>query len=161
MTQSARIDALLRWEVSALQDWLHGFYQGRKPRRAWLGRTGEYVVIEALPLPDGFEPDEIDAMLLVDHFPSLPPIGIYVLNHGNEGVVSQLRRRFNAFQDRAFHDAPSIPGYTWICYAYADNAWRCRRETASGPNRITVWESRTHRPCGLRTYRRFDSPGGR
>ena len=124
MSQSSRIDTLLRGEVAALQDWLNGFYQGRKPRRTWLGRTGEYIVVEAMPLPDGFSPDEIDAMLLVDQFPSLPPIGLYVLNRGNEAVVAQLRRRFNAFPDEAFHDAPSIPGYTWICYAYANNAWR-------------------------------------
>ena len=88
--------------------------------------------LQALPLPDGYAPDEIDALLLVDNFPSLPPIGLYVLNHGNDQVVTQLRRRFNAFQDRAFHDAPSIDGYTWICYAYAGNAWRYR---ASEPHK--------------------------
>jgi len=126
-----RIDALLRWEVANLQDWLDGFYAGAggRPRRTWLGRTGEYIVIEALPLPDGYAPDEIDALLLVDNFPSLPPIGVYVLNRGNEALVAQLRHRFNAFPNRAFHDAPSIDGYTWICYAYANNAWRYNAAT--------------------------------
>ena len=131
---ASTIETLLRRDVSALQDWLDAFFPSAsgRARRAWLGRTGEYVVIEVLPLPDGYAPDEIDALLLVDNFPSLPPIGLYVLNHGNDQVVAQLRRRFNAFQDRAFHDAPSIDGYTWICYAYAGNAWRYR---ASEPHK--------------------------
>jgi hypothetical protein len=131
---ASTIDTLLRQDVDGLQSWLDSFYPSpsRRPRRAWVGRTSEYVVIEALPLPDGYAPDEIDALLLVDNYPSLPPIGIYLLNNGNEHVVAQLRRKFSAFQDRAFHDAPSIEGYTWICYAYANNSWRYR---ASAPHK--------------------------
>ena len=117
--------AMLQHEVRVMQHWLDGFYPGpsQRTRFAALGRTGEYIVIHALPLPDGYEPDEIDALLLVDNFPSLPPIGLYVLNACNEEIVRQLRRQFNAFQNQAFHAAPSIRGYTWICYHYADNRW--------------------------------------
>lgn len=134
MTQSTRLQELLRWEIDNLQNWLDGFYPGAsgRTRRAWLGRTGEYVVVEALPLPDAYAPDEIDVLLLVDNFPSLPPIGLYALNKGNDALIAQMRRRMNAFENQGYHSAASIPGYTWICYAYASNRWRYN---AAAPNR--------------------------
>lgn len=128
---------MLRREVAAIQRWFDGFYPGasQRPRVATLGRTGEYIVVQALPLPDGYSPDEVDALLLVDNFPSLPPIGLYLLNAGNESIVRQLRRQFNAFQDQAFHAAPSVPSYTWICYHYANNRWRYNTsDPAKGDN---------------------------
>ncbi len=126
MYQTNRTTALLSYEVAHIQDYLDGFYPGPsgRRRRAWVGSTGEFVVIEAMPLPDGYHPDEIDLLLLVDNFPSIPPIGIYMLNRGNEHLVRQLKNRFNAFQNNAYHDAPAIKNYTWLCYAYANNHWR-------------------------------------
>ena len=126
-----RIYALLDWEVRNVQEWLDGFYPetSGRPRRATLGRTGEYVVIEALPLPDEYRPDAIDVLLLVDNFPSLPPIGLYAINRGNDTLISQMRRRMNAYENQAFHNSVSVPGYTWICYAYSDNRWRYNAQT--------------------------------
>lgn len=131
---SNRIANLLQFEVTYLQDWLTSFSDSAsgKARRAWLGATGEYMVIEGLPLPDGYAPDEIDAMVLLDNFPSVAPIGLYVLNKGNERLVMQLRNRMNAFRNTAFHGAPSIPGYTWLCYVYQDNQWHYN---AAAPNK--------------------------
>ena len=129
-----RIQALIQWEQQWLQRWLDSFSaspSGRR-RRAMLARTCEYLVIERLPLPDGYVPDEVDALLLVDQFPTLPPIGIYLLNRGSERIVQQISRRFNAFRNTAFHSAPAIEGYTWICFAYADNQWRYN---ATAPHR--------------------------
>lgn len=120
------INMMREREVASIQEWLDGFFppDSGHPRRAWLGRTGEYIIVQSMPLPDIYQPDEIDALLLIDNFPSLPPIGLYVLNAGNERLVAQLSRKMNAFQNRAFHEAPSIDGYTWVCYAYANNRWR-------------------------------------
>ena len=122
---SNRQGNLLQQEVAYLQNWLDSFSASStgKPRTAILGATGEYMVLERMPLPDKYAPDEIDAMLLLDNFPSVAPIGLYVLNHGNERLVAQLRDRMNAFKDIAFHGAQSIPGYTWLCYVYQDNKW--------------------------------------
>lgn len=134
MQPNAHIGNLLGHEVADLQSWLDSFEpsaRGRR-RRATLGHTQEYVVVKSLPLPDGYRPDEIDVLLLVDNFPSMPPIGLYALTEGNEQVVGQLRDRFNAFRNQAFHEAPPVERYTWICYAYADNAWRYN---ASDPRR--------------------------
>lgn len=116
---------LLAGEIDRLQAWLDGFEAttSGRARRARLGDSGQYVIVERMPLPDGYRPDEIDLLLIVDNFPSLPPFGLYVLNRGTEGVVSQLRSRYNVFPNRAFHEAHSIPGYSWICYHYADNRW--------------------------------------
>lgn len=134
MHNHAAIDVLLKREADAIQDWLDGFYPAasRRLRRVVVGRTGEYLIVQAMPLPDGYRPDEIDVLLLVDNFPSLPPIGLYVLNRGNEAVVAQLRRKINAFANAAYHSAPSIEGYTWLCYAYADNRWKFN---ATAPHR--------------------------
>ena len=131
---SSRITNLLEFEAAYMQDWLSSFSDSPtgKARRAWLGTTGEYMIIERLPLPDGFAPDEIDAMVLLDNFPAVAPIGLYVLNNGNELLVSQLRNRMNAYRNTAFHGAPSIPGYTWLCYVYQDNKWHYN---AAAPNK--------------------------
>ena len=121
-----RLQHLLDWEVAYIQQWLDQFEVSAtgRSRRAVLGESGQYIVVEAFPLPDGYQPDEVDVLIVVDNHPTIPPIGLYVLNRGNERLVSQLRGRFNAFEGRAFHDAPSIPNYTWCCYAYAENRWR-------------------------------------
>lgn len=80
------------------------------------------------PLPDGYRPDYIDVLLITDDYPARPPIGLYVLNKRNEALIRQIRDRFNAFHNEAFHDAPAIPGYTWICYHYSGNSWRYRTD---------------------------------
>ena len=73
--------------------------------------------------------------VLLDDFPARPPIGIYVLHRQNAALIEQLSGRFNAFRDKAYHDAPPIRNFTWICYSYADNAWRYREDNpARGDN---------------------------
>jgi len=126
MTERSAITRQIQREAAAIQDWLDGFYaaDSGRPRRVVVGRTGEYLIVQAMPLPDGYRPDDVDLLILVDNFPSIPPIGLYVLNRGVVGVIAQIRQRMNAFQNAAFHSAPSIEGYTWICYAYADNRWK-------------------------------------
>lgn len=133
LTVSAQTAALRNWEVANTQRFLDSFSGSLNgPRRARLGHTGEYMIVQRLPLPNGYRPDEIDALLLIDQYPLRPPIGLYLLNAGNDSMVQQLRGRFNAFRDAAFHEAPSIAGYTWICYAYSGNQWRFN---AQEPNR--------------------------
>ena len=46
------------------------------------------------------------------------------MNQGNDALIAQLRKRFSAFRDRAYHQADPVPGYTWLCYSYASNQWR-------------------------------------
>ena len=124
---SDRRSQLLRWEVDNLQHLLDAFEEpvnGGK-RAATLGGTEEYLIIRNLPLPDGCEPDYVDALAIIDNYPSVPPIGLYVLNTPeNKAVVEELAASFNIFRNKAFHDAPSLDGYTWICYHYSDNRWR-------------------------------------
>lgn len=134
---SARKLAALRWEVANIQNFLDEFeapaHGGR--RLALLGDTAEYLILRNFPLPDRYQPDCLDALMLTDGFPALPPIGLYVLNRQNPRLIAQLEGRFNAFPDRAFHDAPAISGYTWICYHYAGNCWRYRaNDPARGDN---------------------------
>lgn len=138
MTQvSARKRAQLLGEVARIQQFLDGFEHAEngRHRTIQLGSTAEFLIIRTFPLPDGYRPDYIDMLVMTDSFPSIPPIGIYVLNRENAALIRQLSSRFNAFRDRAFHDAPAIPGYTWICYHYADNTWRYRGDNpARGDN---------------------------
>jgi hypothetical protein len=131
---SFRKNAILEWEVRNVQAFLDEFGRtsGGSPRVARLGRTGEILIVNNFPLPDRYRPDEIDLFVGVSDYPAQPPIGIYVLNRRNEALVAQIQKRTNAFRDKAFHEADAVPGYTWICYAYADNRWRFN---ASNPSR--------------------------
>jgi len=125
-TVSARKLALLQWEACNIQDFLDDFDApaGGESRSAHLGRTGEILIVKNFPLPDRCRPDQIDLFVGVPDYPASPPIGLYVLNRHNENLIVQLRHRFNIFRDHAYHEADPVPGYTWICYAYAENVWR-------------------------------------
>ena len=118
--------ALLNADLVLVQRWLQGFspMPNGCERTAWLGKDGQYMVVQGLPLPDRFEPDHIDVMLDLSQFPSIAPIGLYALNANNEMLMSQLSGIFRAFRDTAFHEAESLPGYTWMCYHYANNQWK-------------------------------------
>lgn len=138
MTSSSRRLDLLNWEVNNLRrSFLDRFDHpsGRGDRQAALGDRGTYAVVKAFPLPDGYRPDQLDILVRLHNFPSLPPIGLYLLNRGNESLVRQISSRFNAFADAAFHDAEPIPGMTLVCYHYAGNGWRYNAANpASGDN---------------------------
>jgi hypothetical protein len=129
--------ALLKWEVRAIEAYLNEFDPptngGR--RRARLSRSGEIILIANFPLPDGYKPDQIDLLVGVSQYPGWPPIGLYVMNQGNDALIAQLRNRFSALQDGAGHSADPIPGYTWLCCSYANNQWRfCIPYPARGDN---------------------------
>lgn len=134
---SSHKTAQLHWEVANIQTYLNRFEfsQNRENRVAQLGRTGQFIFVRNFPLPDGYRPDYIDIMLITDEFPSRPPIGLYILNRNNKGLIGQLQEKFNAFQDRAYAEAQAIHGYTWICYHYAANRWRyCAVAPRQGDN---------------------------
>lgn len=135
---SHRTRALLQWEVQNIVRYLeNGFHppNNGQVRQASLGSTGEYITVQNFPLPDGFRPDYIDILLIVDGFPARPPTGLYVLNRDNEALLRQLKEHFNAFQNDAAHGAPAINGYTWICYHYQNHAWKYRADKpAHGDN---------------------------
>jgi hypothetical protein len=125
--------ALLHWEVANIQEFLNEFELLRNGdrRKAILGHTGEFIIVRNLPLPDRYRPDYVDVLLIVDNFPDTPPIGLYLLNKGNGEVTRQISTKMNAFRNSAHHDAVSINGYTWICYAYQGNSWRYRADSPS------------------------------
>ncbi len=125
-TIPAKLKALLNNELVLVQRWLDGFepLSSGRARSVWLGTGGAYMVVEGMPLPEGYHPDYADVMLDLSQFPAIPPIGLYVLNHQNEALMLQLSKHFRAFRDKAFHEAQSVAGYTWVCYHYANNAWK-------------------------------------
>lgn len=135
---SHRARALLQWEVQNINGYLeNNFYppNNGEVRLASLGSTGEYITVQNFPLPDGFRPDYIDVLLIVDGFPARPPTGLYILNRSNDALVRQLKEHFNAYQDNAYHGAQAINGYTWVCYHYQNNAWKYRADMpAHGDN---------------------------
>jgi len=130
--RSPRIMEGLRWEVANLNRWLATFEsQAGRTRRAALDPTGDFIIVRDVPLPDRYSPDAIDVLLITDQYPSQPPIGLYALNRAS-GVIGQLKSVFNAFADGAFHGAPALSGYTWICFHYSAGAWKYN---ASNPAR--------------------------
>jgi hypothetical protein len=127
MIKGARYPRLLAADVALVQSLLDEFEipGNGEDRIAQLTPTGQLLAITNLPLPDGFDPDYVDALVDVSRYPD-PPIGVYVLNDGFNGQQQELRRRFNLFRDAAYHDADAIPGYTWICHVYPDNRWQLK-----------------------------------
>jgi hypothetical protein len=134
---SARTLAQLSWEVANINQFLgeFGVTVHGETRAAELNATGEFIRVFNMPLPDGYRPDHCDLVLIVDDFPACPPVGLYLLNKDAALVVRQMEARFNAFQNLGFHGAPSLPGYTWICFHFSDNTWRYRADApAQGDN---------------------------
>jgi hypothetical protein len=132
---SSRTLAQLNYEISNINRYLaeFGVTARGETRAAELNATGEFIRVFNMPLPDGYRPDHCDLVLIVDDFPARPPIGLYLLNK-DKALVSQMEAQFNAFRDVGFHGAPSIPGYTWICFHF-QNGWRYRADNpAQGDN---------------------------
>jgi hypothetical protein len=88
-----------------------------------------------------------------------PPIGLYLLNK-HVAAVRQMEARFNAFRDNAYHGAQSIPGYTWICFHFHNNAWRYRADApAEGDNLRKFLAAFPVRSSGDRLPGGLDDPG--
>src|SRR5215469_6231360 len=102
---SPRTLALLSREVENINKFLIEFEPpaNGEERIASLGETSEFVIVQNMPLPDSYDPDYCDLMLIVSDFPATPPIGLYLLNK-DEALIAQLRSRFNAFRDGSFHE---------------------------------------------------------
>jgi hypothetical protein len=116
---------LLRRDVAGIQAFLDEFEPpaNGEPRTALYNDTGELVAIYNFPLPDGLDPDFVDLCLIVNDYPSRPPIGIYVLERSNRALIRQLRRIFNVMNHAAY-SAPTIEGFAWICLHYDGDRWR-------------------------------------
>jgi hypothetical protein len=131
-----RQNDLLAWDAAGIQDYLDEFDDpsNGEARQVEINSTGELLVIRNMPLPDGFRPDHIDLLLMVDQYPGRPPNGIYLLERDNGSLIGQLRRVFNVMQT-AVHSAPSVPGFVWICVHYAGDTWRYNSDRlAAGDN---------------------------
>jgi len=116
-------DQLLRWERASLQQWLDTFDCSRRPHVS-VEPSGQTLSIRDFPLPDSYAPDRVDLAIVVNTFPADPPKGLYVLRRpDNARVVDRLRLKFNVFEGRGFHGAPSIANFEWICIGFL-NGWR-------------------------------------
>ena len=114
---------LLTQEVTRINQWL-GEFECRRAPLAGLGRTRETLWVRHFPLPDSLRLDDIHLAMVVRDYPVEPPKGLYLLHdERTRQLVSRLRGHFNTFGDRAFHGAPSVEGYEWICIGYLDG-WR-------------------------------------
>lgn len=124
---------LLEWEIGCLRQWFAAFEDIFAA--VGLAPSGETLWIRDFPLPDGYAPDRVSMAMIVKNFPDDPPKGIYLLSdETNSQLLRTLRRRFNIFQERAFHGAPTISGTEWICVGYLDG-WRYDiRNPAGGDN---------------------------
>jgi hypothetical protein len=128
--------ALLERDVEGIRSFLAEFEppSNGEAREVIVGASGQTLSIRNFPLPDGLNPDYVDIALLLPDYPARPPVGVYLLKRNNEAVVRQLKAVFNVF-DKGFHDAPTIPGFQWVCLVYDDNRWRYNAaNVATGDN---------------------------
>jgi hypothetical protein len=110
--------ALLHTELQLVREWLSSFEPTPAgPREANISSTGEFLSVRNFPLPDAYNPDYIDLVLYVENYPSVPPIGIYLLNDEIfRDCLTQISHRIHSFDRNAFHGAePPLPGYRWLC----------------------------------------------
>ena len=116
---------LLRWDVfENCEKWLRCADGLPKPPQIGLGKSYETVWVQNFPLPNHYRPDYIDLALIVKAYPLDPPKGIYLLSSAtSRDLITSFKKRFNVFRDRAFHNAPSVDGYEWICFGYL-SGWR-------------------------------------
>lgn len=121
----ARQIELLKKDAMGIQAFLGEFDVPRngEPRYAIVNDTAEFVAIRNFPLPDGFSPDYVDILINVLDYPATPPVGLYILERSNAGLISQIRNIFNVMNHAAY-SAPSIPGYSWICWHFEGHRWR-------------------------------------
>jgi hypothetical protein len=132
---SSRTLALLQWECANLNLLLN--VSGSAAGQALLDSSGEFIRVLGMPLPAGYSPACCDLVLIVSDFPASPPIGLYLLNsdRGQVEKIKTLFGKFHVFRNEGQYGAPSIPGYTWICYHYQGNQWCYRADApAQGDN---------------------------
>jgi hypothetical protein len=105
------------------QKWLSCF-DGSANAIVGIGPSNETFLVKDFPLPDKYQPDRLSLVLEVRSYPQDPPKGIYLLTtETNRSLIDSLKRKFNVFQNTAFHGAESIQGYEWICVGYL-NGWK-------------------------------------
>jgi len=113
---------LLLGEIERLRKWLSCF--SGPPARVGLMPSGQTVYVRGMHLPDRFVPDYLDIALVVDNFPTDPPIGFYALETPqNRALINQLRQKFNVFNGGAAHGAPPIQGFQWLCAGFL-SGWK-------------------------------------
>jgi hypothetical protein len=114
---------LLAQEVARINHWL-GEFECRNRPVAGLGSSQETLWVRLFPLPDALGLENIHLAMVVRDYPVEPPKGLYLLqDERTRRLVTRLRHQFNTFGDRAFHGAPSVKDYEWICVGYLDG-WR-------------------------------------
>jgi hypothetical protein len=135
---SSRTLSLLDWECANITAYLGAFGADHGlGRRAVLDDSGEFIRVLGMPLPPGYDPSSCDLVLIVNDFPARPPIGLYLLNSDRSQVqrIVQLFGRGHVMRNQGQYGAPSIPGYTWVCFHYDLNRWHyCASAPASGDN---------------------------
>ncbi len=131
---------LLAHDLGQLQRELHQGFEplsNGSPRVVSAHPRGEYVKVLNFPLPDGYQPDAIDLLLVTTQYPGIPPYGMHVLQRNNERLLEQLQNTFEHVFLDGFPSAEEIPGYTWICYHYQDNQWRFNANNPAKGDNIT------------------------
>lgn len=127
---------LLHWETDSLQNWLNAFDASLTPR-VTLGSSMETLLVRCFPLPEGFSPDYLDIALILRSFPSSPPVGLYMKqSERNHVAIERLKRKFNVFHGTAYHGAPAMLGYEWICVGYT-NGWKYNTQSPNQGDNIT------------------------
>lgn len=118
-----RHELLHRFELPEIQRWLSCF-DGSARAVAGVGPSTETFFVTDFPLPDKYQPDRLSLVMEIRDYPQSPPKGIFLLSTAtNRALISMLKQKFNVFQDAAFHGAPSVKNYEWICIGYL-NGWK-------------------------------------
>ncbi|PWI31911.1 hypothetical protein DI392_17930 [Vibrio albus] len=138
---------LLQQEVAMINRWM-SMFDPSYPFNIMLP-SPDSMIIEGFPLPSGIKPDRLELCLLLDNYPSESPIGLYIRDtHDNRILVKQIKEMFNVFQGDAYHGAPSINGYHWVCLHYGSASdWSFNPENLHKGDCIYKFLERFHIRC--------------
>jgi hypothetical protein len=94
------------------------------------------LLIRAFPLPDDYNPDHIDLLLVISGYPEVPPAGIHIPSQ------SPLRQQIDKHLGGHVHGRGSLPesdlgyvegltnyGRDWLCYSYHNRSWKLNPNT--------------------------------
>ena len=105
-----------------------------RQRYEGVARSGEWVRVEAYPLPDGWSGRSTDvAFRIPDDYPGAPPYGIYVPS----GITFRGQSP-NGFTDPASQQPPF--GGSWAVFSWQASQWRAAADVHSGTNLLNCVE---------------------
>jgi hypothetical protein len=115
-------------------DLIASFLSEFSGRTRTLELNDSYLLIRSFPLPDDYNPDHIDLLLVISRYPDAPP-GAYIpakspnCNQITEHLGGHVMTDYiPSGYRKEFEEAKKLVGsaWNWVCYHYVDYSWELK-----------------------------------